>query len=310
MYGINIYNMKHWGCLIIGALGKGVTERTINRQIIEKEKKELEDIKESLLKFQDYLLINLSHELKTPLNVIFSANQMMDMYLQQDSMDQCKQKLVDYNRSINKNCYRQLKLINNMMDMAKFNTGLLTLNLKNIDIVDTFKNTIQLVLSYVEDKGLNLYFHTNTDKKIIACDTEKLDKIMFNLISNAIKNTDKGGSIYINLIDKNHVVEISVKDTGTGIDKEHQEMIFDRFYKVDKTLSRCAEGNGIGLTLVKNFVELHKGIISVESEVGKGSIFTFQLPVITALNPSSEIYDKCLNNKTEIIKIEFSDIYD
>lgn len=298
------------GVLIIGALRRGISERTISKNTIEKQKKELEDIKETLLKFQDYIIINLSHELKTPLNVIFSANQIMDMYLQQDSSDQYKQKLIEYNSSINKNCYRQLKLLNSIMDMAKFNTGLLTLNLKNINIVDTLKNTVQLVSSYVEDKGLSLYFHTNTDTKIIACDTEKLDRIMFNLISNAIKYTDKGGSIHINLMDNDHVVEISVKDTGIGIDKEHQEMIFERFYKVDKSLSRGAEGNGIGLTLVKSFVELHQGNISVESEVGKGSTFTFQLPVITSINPYSEEYDKCMNNQTEMMKTEFSDIYD
>lgn len=271
----------------------------------EKDKKKMEEV----LKIQDEIYANVSHELKTPLNVIFSANQMINIYLQNDCIEQYRQKITDYSHSINKNCYRQLKLINNIIDLSKSNSGLLQIELSDIDIVDVIRNIVHSVSGYVESRELHIFFNSNTDKKIIACDVDKIDRVMLNLISNAVKFSNPNGSINVNFSDKGDVVEISVVDTGKGIKKKHQEHIFQRFYRADKSLSRNAEGSGMGLSLVKSIIELHKGTISVKSVVGKGSTFKIELPAITVQKPYSREPKSSMSNKVEMINIEFSDIY-
>ena len=132
---------------------------------------------------------------------------------------------------------------------------------------------------------------------------------MLNIISNAIKFSNPGGEIHVNVSDKGELVEISVKDNGIGIDKMHLDSIFKRFYQEDKSLSRNAEGSGIGLSLVKSFVEMHDGKISVESEINKGSTFTIKLPS-RAIEQDGDIKSSMnMKNKADLLNIEFSDIY-
>lgn len=134
-------------------------------------------------------------------------------------------------------------------------------------------------------------------------------RIMLNLISNAIKFTNPGGSILVSLMDKGDKVVLSVKDTGIGMEKKELKSIFKRYHQVDKSLSRNTEGSGIGLSLVKSIVELHGGKISVESTVSKGTIFNINLPVNIVENDDTDLYIKSMNNKVDILNIEFSDIY-
>lgn len=262
-----------------------------------------------LVKMQDELYVNVSHELKTPLNVIFSANQLMDMYLNTESVENKKNKLINHNNSIKQNCLRLTKLINNIVDLSKSNSGLLKLNLVNANIVDVIENIVQSVSEYVKSKELKIIFDTNVEEKIIACDTDKMERVILNLISNAIKFSDQNGEIFVNLLDKDSTVEISVKDTGGGIEKQNLDNIFNRFYQEDKSLSRKAEGSGIGLSLVKSLVEMHGGNIIVESEVNKGSIFKVELPARTIESQKFREQPNSLNSKIETIKIELSDIY-
>jgi len=218
---------------------------------ITKEIKEKNRMKE-VLKIQDEIYSNVSHELKTPLNVIFSANQMMDIYLNRCSSSECKEKLGEYNYSIKQNCYRLIKLINNIVDLSKSNSGLLKLEPMNINIVDIVKTIVDSVLIYAKSKGLSIVYNSNVEEKIIACDVNLIERVMLNLISNAVKFSKPNGKIIVNVIDKSDNVEISVKDSGTGIKKKHIDFIFQRFYQADKSLSRNAEGSGIGLSLVKS----------------------------------------------------------
>ena len=164
------------------------------------------------------------------------------------------------------------------------------------------------VTNYTESKGLNIIFDTDIEEKIIACDTEKIERIVLNLISNAIKFSDVGDEIFVDIKDKNEFVEISVKDNGIGIEKKYLVMIFDRFKQVDKSLSRNTEGTGVGLSLVKSIVELHGGIIYVKSEFGKGSKFTVMLPSDKVFHENM-IYSSNVRSENEIIRVELSDIY-
>lgn len=273
-------------------------------------KEEMNIIKmENVLKIQDEIYANISHELKTPLNVIFSANQMMNIYLSHDKIEGYKEKLLNYNNVVNKNCYRLIKIINNIVDLSKSKSGMLTLELNNVNIVNVIRNIVLSVSDYVESKELKIVFNSNVSEKIIACDLHKIERVMLNLISNAIKFSYPKGVIYVNVIDKGDFVDISVKDNGTGIDKSHLDLIFQRFYQADKSLSRNAEGCGIGLAIVKSIIDLHNGTISVESELKKGSTFKIELPsnLIKDSNPIE--HTEKAGNKVEMVKIEFSDIF-
>ncbi len=285
-----------------------IMQESIKNMIIKIEDNSSNKIKETL-KIQDEIFANVSHELKTPLNVIFSVNQLIEFYLKNSLIEDNKEKIFKNINTIKQNCYRFIKLINNIVDISKMNSGFLRVNLSNENIVDITENIVQSISEYINGKDISIIFDTNTEEKIMACDPEKIERVILNLISNAIKFTNKDGSIFVNLIDKGDTVEIDVKDTGIGIEEKYLNNIFGRFEQVNKSLSRNAEGSGIGLSLVKSIVEMHDGKISVESKVGEGSIFKIELPVKTIEETKVIEQSKAINNKIEMINIEFSDIY-
>ena len=261
-------------------------------------------------KEQGEFFVNISHELKTPLNVIFSTAQLFDMYCKSGSLDAKKHSIIKYIDSLKQNSYRLSKLINNIVDLSKIDAGFFELNLSNKNIVGIIEEIVASVTTFIESKGsrLNIIFDTDIKEKIIACDTQNIERIVLNLISNAIKFSNEGNEIFVDVKDKNEFVEISVKDNGIGIEKKNLDMIFDRFKQVDTSLSRNVEGTGIGLSLVKSIAELHGGSIHVKSEVGEGSKFTVMLP---AKNVSHEntLYNKNIKNRNESIQVELSDVY-
>jgi signal transduction histidine kinase len=149
------------------------------------------------------------------------------------------------------------------------------------------------------------------EEKIIACDLDAIERIMLNLISNALKFTEPGGKIFVNIFDKEDRIIISVKDTGIGICQEKQGIIFERFVQGDKTITRKQQGSGIGLSLVKSLVKLHKGDISLKSKLGEGSEFIIELPVTLVEGSDKEAKLKRMSYEDNIekVQIEFSDIY-
>jgi len=265
-------------------------------------------VMEKALKSQGEFLVNISHELKTPLNVISSAAQLFDMYCNSGSLDDKKDSIIKYIDSIKKNSYRLSKIINNIIDLSKIEAGFFKLNLSNNDIVQLVEEIVMSITTFTDSKNLNIIFDTDVEEKIIACDPEKIERIVLNLISNAIKFSEVGDEIIVAIKDKKEFVEISVKDNGIGIEEECLNMIFDRFKQVDKSLSRNAEGTGIGLSLVKSIVELHGGNISVKSEFGKGSVFTVMIPSKKVLHENM-IYSSKVPNGDESIRLELSDVY-
>ena len=259
-------------------------------------------------KAQGEFLVNISHELKTPLNVIFSIAQLFDVYCKEGSLDDNKNSIVEYIESIKQNSYRLSKIINNIVDLSKIEAGFFKLNLSNNNIVTVVEETVMAAATLIEGKGLNITFDTDIEEKNIACDAERIKRIILNLMSNSIKFTESGDEIFVNIIDKNEFVEISIKDNGIGIEEKYLDVIFDRFKQVDKSLSRNAEGTGVGLSLVKSIVELHGGNIYAQSKFGEGSTFTIRLPAGKVLDENI-IYSNIAKNGNEIIRVEFSDIY-
>lgn len=254
---------------------------------------------------------NISHELRTPLNIIFSTMQMINVYLSKDNAEIDKNKMSKYMNLMRQNCYRLLRLINNIIDITKIDSGYLSIKLSNEDIVQIVENITMSVVPYAEHNGLIVVFDTETEQKVIACDPDKMERIILNLLSNAIKFTAPSGSISVSMHEMNDSVIIKVKDTGIGISEENQKLIFDRFIQVDKSTTREKEGSGIGLSLAKSLVELHKGRISVVSQPGKGSEFIIELPDVTVVydKDNVEYISKGIVVNTEVINIEFSDIY-
>lgn len=254
---------------------------------------------------------NLSHELKTPLNVILSALQLMNLILQEKNFGDEGKKLSKYSNVMKQNCYRQLRLVTNMIDITKMDSGFFDLKLKNYNIVNIVENVISSVSEYIEKKSIALIFDTDVEEKITACDPDKIERIMLNLLSNAVKFTNPGGVINVNIYDKGENIIISVKDSGTGIPKDKLEIIFDRFRQVDKSLARNHEGSGIGLSIVKSLVELHSGKISVFSEYGKGTEFVINIPINKRTDDVVvfENNDDIFQERIERVTVEFSDIY-
>ncbi|MBU3158251.1 HAMP domain-containing histidine kinase [Clostridium frigoris] len=272
------------------------------------EQKEQLDTMGKAMKAQEEFIVNISHELKTPLNVLSATVQLFSMNCNNGSLDKMKDSIVKYINSMNKNCYRLSKLINNIVDSSKIETGFFELHLSNNNIIEVVEDIVMSVTNFTDSKGINIIFDTDTEEKIIACDPEKIERIILNLISNAIKFSDKGDEIFINIKTKDEFVEISVQDNGIGIEEKNLETIFDRFKQVDKSLSRNTEGSGIGLSLVKSIVELHSGFIYAESKVGTGSKFIVNLPSRIVSN-ENVVHSNKISSKNENVKVELSDIH-
>ncbi|OVE64786.1 sensor histidine kinase [Clostridium diolis] len=247
---------------------------------------------------------NISHELKTPLNVLLGAVQILSL----SGNDKNKLESGKYLKTMKQNCYRLVRLVNNLIDISKFDSGYFKMNLQNYNVVSVIEDITLSVADYANNKGIDLIFDTDVEEKDMAIDLDKIERIMLNLLSNAIKFTDKGGQILVNMYDKKDNIVISVKDNGVGMPKDKLNMIFERFGQIDKTLARNSQGSGIGLSLVKSIVDMHNGDIKAFSEFGKGSEFVVKLPVRFVedkLSSDGRLYE----SKVEKISIEFSDIY-
>lgn len=280
------------------------------------EKKKMHDMKKIMQdtikkdKLKTEFFANISHELRTPLNVILGSLQLMDLYLNDFPRNCNYEKVHKYKKSMKQNCYRLMRLISNLIDITKIDAGYLNLNLKNCNIVNIIEEITLSVSGYVESKSLELLFDTNVEEKIMLCDPDKIERIMLNLLSNAIKFTKPGDSIKVNLIEKEDIIEVSVMDTGVGIPEDKLNNIFERFAQVNETFVKEYEGSGIGLSLVKSFVEIHGGQIYAKSTLGKGSEFIFTIPVRSATYEQVEFnLDNLSARNIERVNIEFSDIY-
>ncbi|EYE87804.1 histidine kinase [Fervidicella metallireducens AeB] len=284
----------------------------VNNKAILDSKAELEATNLKLREYEKLrtdFFANISHELRTPLNIIYSSQQMMELILKSDKFE--KTRVDKYLKIMKQNSFRLIRLINNLIDITKIDATLFEIRPINCDIVKIVENITLSAADYIESKGIELVFDTEVEEKIIACDPDKIERIVLNLLSNAVKFTSKHGQIYVNIYLKNDRVYISVKDNGIGIDENMKELIFDRFIQVDKSISRNREGSGIGLALVKSLVELHDGNIEVRSTLGKGSEFIFDLPdKIIESSCEEDYFSNLCEQRVEKINIEFSDIYE
>lgn len=278
-----------------------VSRNTTYRKELELLKNENEKIKVHQQLKNDFFA-NLSHELKTPLNIFYSIIQLLDLNLDKKE-NEFKLVYEKYNTGLKINFYRMLRMITNLIDLTKFDSDFKDINFNNYDIVKLCEDVTMSVITYAQQKNIEIIFDTDEEEHIIRCDAEHMERIMLNLLSNAIKYTTSGGEIFVNLSFCDNYVNISVKDNGIGIPKEKLESIFEKFVRVDKTIKRENEGSGIGLSIVKSLVDLQGGKISIESSEGIGSEFTIEIPNIK-LEEGLTDYDV----DKERITLELSDI--
>ena len=273
---------------------------------IEENIKVLNKTKEFNLLIRNFFT-NMSHELKTPINVIYSGVQMITMDLQLPNENKILRSKA-YLKTMKKNCLRIIRLINNFLDTTKLESGSIKLSKRNSDIVYTIENIVQSVASYLKDKNINIIFDTDIEEKIMSYDEEVIERILLNLLSNSIKFSNDRKDIYVTVSDKNDRIIIKVRDDGEGIPNSKLGIIFERFGQANSSLSRECEGTGIGLYLVKSFVELHGGTIEILSEEGFGCEAIIELPA--QLVEDKDYTIKVIGETNEQkIEREFSDIY-
>jgi signal transduction histidine kinase len=283
---------------------------------IELYKKEYEKSKRMLEEAIEYDRIkteffeNMSHEFRTPLNVIMGIIQLQDHLFKNNDYKNLYENYKKYNEILKQNCYRLVRMINNVLDMTKIEAGYMTLNLKNNNIISAIEDITMSVVDYARSLGVYVIFDTDVEEKLMAFDADNMERIMLNLLSNAVKFTPEGKSIYVTIKDKQENIEISIRDEGDGIPAEKQKFIFKRFIQAVGNNKRNRPGTGIGLSLVKSLVEMHGGSISLVSEMGKGSEFIIKLPVYTIEEKTyGSDYQMESQNNVERVSIEFSDIY-
>lgn len=264
--------------------------------------------KEDDEKLKNQFFTNISHEFKTPVNVIYSAMQMQEKYIDDGNLVGCRK----YTSSIRQNCFRLIKLINNILDINKIESGYYSPTKKIVNIVEKVEDITKSIIDYASFKGIEVIFDTVEEEIFCSCDEDSIERIVLNLISNAIKYNEHGGLLYVNIEKAEDKVAIFFKDNGCGIDKDRVDTIFNRFERGDTTLYRKAEGSGIGLNLVKSMVEINNGNISIESEVGKGTTVRVELPVVKCdVEDYYKLQDEFTFENTLVpkVEIEFSDIY-
>lgn len=247
--------------------------------ILQRHQLELEQVnlrlKEANIYKSDFLAV-MSHELRTPLTSIIAFTEFMLADIPPEEKDQqhpIKEVLL--------NSQILLRLINNILDLAKIEAGKDHLSLEIVDMTDIVASVESVIVPLAKNKGL--YFHIRVDPEVplTKADPEKIRRVIENLAGNAVKFTEKGGEVkvLIQFDDKTKEIIIRVCDNGIGIKEEHKKYIFEKFTQADSSSSRKYGGTGLGLSLAKNLVELHKGWIKVENSCGGGSIFIVGLPV-------------------------------
>jgi len=217
----------------------------------------------------------MSHELRTPLNSIIGYS---DLLLEKVFGD-LNGKQLKYVNNISVSGKHLLGLINDILDLSKVEAGKMELNYSEFSIGSVFDEAKSTISPLAQVKSLEMDFNLDLDIGDIQADRSRLIQILYNLVSNAVKFTPEGGKVSVYCKKSGNRAIFSVTDTGIGISSEDQKYLFEPFKQIDSGMNRQYGGTGLGLALVKQFVDLHKGRVWFTSVQGKGSSFIFELPV-------------------------------
>ncbi|MBE6048979.1 MAG: HAMP domain-containing histidine kinase [Clostridium sp.] len=280
---------------------KDVTEANKNYEF---NRKYEEYLKAEELKNEFYS--NISHELRTPINLIYSALQLSEMNLNYNNIS----KLEKNNEKIKHSCLRLIRTISNFIDANKISEGYLKPDLRVYNIVSVVENISLACNTYMKKINNSLIFDSQEEEVYVNCDKEMIERIILNILSNSVKFGKNGGVIEVNIYNNEDEVIIKIKNNGYIVSEEEKPYVFDKFTKVNKSLNRKNEGSGLGLYLSKALVELNKGTITFESCKEIGTEFTIKFPIYKG-NREIEIEEnyEMIDRLKEKVDIEFSDIY-
>jgi len=269
-----IYALAGLTLLYLGRMQ--IIRRARARFALAEERREVTRVRE-LDRMKIKFFTNLSHEFRTPLSLILSP---VDKLIRGSGDPASKQLAM----TIERNGRRLLHLVNQLLDLRKMEVNELKLNMSGGDIAAFIKSTANSFADLAQERGIHFEYHSETNQLPAQFDKDKLERIVFNLLSNAFKFTSPGGTIEVALTvlekdEQSVLLELKVKDTGIGIPPELQDKIFESFFQADTPGYLRSQGTGIGLAITREFVEMHGGSIKVDSQPDKGSCFTVLLPV-------------------------------
>jgi signal transduction histidine kinase/ligand-binding sensor domain-containing protein/DNA-binding response OmpR family regulator len=281
-----LFYIAAFGGLLLYSRYRGIT-RIRKKFLLEQERQEAKRVQE-LDRLKIKFLTNLSHDFRTPISLIMGP---VDQLITGEKTSNRLEKL----NMIKRNARRLLNLVNQLLDFRKMEEHELKLQLSEGEFVSFIKEVTDSFKDFAERKHLHFHFSSGMAKLHALFDHDKMERILFNLLSNACKFTLEGGSVSVELqemekqADTHHKwVTIQVKDSGIGIPKDKQDHIFDRFFQTNTSSAVLNQGSGIGLSITKEFVKMHGGAIAVESEPGQGSTFIIQLPLRPAMEQADE----------------------
>ncbi|OPJ61680.1 sensor histidine kinase [Clostridium oryzae] len=246
----------------------------------------------------------ITHELKTPINIISSSIQLLnDRYIGKDCYNE--QKVKEYMDIMKKNSYRIIKIANNFIDINKAELDAFEIDYVMCDVVNLVESITMSTVPFAEAKGVEVIFDTNIEEYIMLCDIYKMERIILNLISNAIKFTNaENGMVWVNLNIDSDTANISVKDNGKGIALDRQHNIFQKFSQ-QASENNVIESSGLGLSLVKVFVDMLHGTVKLKSKEGEGAEFTVSLPI--KICKECDVKEYKLDNERKL-NVELSDL--
>lgn len=307
-----VYNRSKISMIILNV--RNVTQNVLYNELLlnqqkimlEAERKE-KYILEEAMEIKDNFVMMITHEFKTPISIINAAIQTMELVCG----DELSAKAQGYLNKIKQNSLRQLRLVDNLLHVSSIQAGYQKLSEQTVDIVALTRAIIDSVQVYALRKNIELIFDPMSESDFVSIDDEKYERILLNLLSNAIKFTPPEKNVTVALTCGEESFQLEVRDQGIGIPKGKQRLIFQRFGQVDSTLSRQAEGTGLGLYLVKSMVASLEGSIELKSSVGHGAVFTVVIPSHKArIDKSGLKRDELLETRIEeAASVEFSDIY-
>lgn len=256
--------------------------------------------------FKNELIANISHELRTPINIIYTAVQLENLYIENEDI----KSIAKYNSTIKQNCLRLIRIVNNIIDITKIEGGFFDNSQEVINIVEQVESITLSIITYAEYKNIKVTFDTQVEDLYVYCDSNNIERIFLNLLANSVKYGVNCGNITVSISQSDNFAKIIIKDDGIGIPEEFKEKVFERFQRVDNTMSRNSEGSGIGLYLVKLLIEMEKGKVYLNSRENEGTEFSIYLPLLEEYEEVAVSSSKRENNNLiEKVHVEFSDIY-
>jgi len=259
------------------------------------------------IELQETFLLNISHDLRSPINVVLSILQYTEAEADREKINMSK-KRQEYRRMIRRNNLKMLKLIDNLIDTSKLEKNYYKLERQNVDIISMIESTATSIEKYAEVKGIRIIFDTNVEECVCGVDPQAIDRIVMNLVSNALKFSPNGSEVLVSVVVDEEKIKISVKDEGIGIPEDEQKSIFNRFIQSKQNKKEEHSGSGIGLDLVNYLSKAHGGEVELFSKAGNGAQFIVTLPLIVLKNEDRN-YHLESRSKVEQLEVEFSDIY-